>query len=539
MFHRQWREQALASLAEPFDLLIVGGGITGCGVLMDAAQRGLRVLLVERQDIASGTSSRTSKMIHGGLRYLKEMQFRVTRMACRERDRMLTLNPHLVRPIRFVYPANRGDKMPGWTVDLGLWMYDRLTNRPQKHSHLEIDELQRMTPGLRDDELDRALAYTDAMADDAQLTLAVAATGFAYGGLVLTRADVLEATTDFAGRVNGAVLRDLVSQKTATVRAGLVVNATGVWTDRLRKRFGFGGARVRPSRGIHIVMPTERLPVVAAVTLPSPDDGRPVFVIPHPEGVLCGTTDIYHDGSLTDPRPTREELEYLVRTLAVHFPDNRIVADDVVGVFAGLRPILDSHTDNPSEASREEAIWEENGLLSVAGGKLTTWRATAEEVVDEALDHLPEEQARRASPCLTAGTPLVGLAPPDLADRLQKVAEVPAVTAAAMSRRLRALAWTALQLARSADELVPIEGTGDLAPAELRTHLAFGAIVHLEDMLLRRVRLGLWQPASVAGLLPALEPICRQELGWDDRRWQGEAERCLAAIDSWSPAGVS
>lgn len=539
MFHRQWREQALSSLDQPFDLVIVGGGITGCGVFLDAAQRGLRVLLVERQDLASGTSSRSSKMIHGGLRYLKEMQFRVTRMACRERDRMLSLNPHLVRPIRFVYPANRGDTMPGWQVDLGLWMYDRLTNRPQKHSHLESDELETMIPGLRDDDLDRALAYTDATADDAQLTLAVAATGFAYGGLLLTRTDVLEATTDLKGRVDGVVLRDLESQKTATVRAGLVINATGIWADRLRKRFGFSGDRVRPSRGTHIVLPSDRLPVSAAVTLPSPDDGRPVFVIPHPEGVLAGTTDIYHEGSLSDPRPTRQEVDYLLRTLAAHFPANAIVADDVVGAFAGLRPILHSHTDNPSEASREEEVWEENGLLSVAGGKLTTWRPTAEEVVDEALDYLPEERARRASPCLTAGTPLVGLAPPDLAARLEQVAGMPAATATAMARRLRALAWTAPQMARSPEELQPIEGTGDLSVAEVRTHLAFGAVVHLEDLLLRRVRLGLWRPADAPGLLDEFERVCREELGWDDRRWLVEAETCLAAIEAWSPAGVA
>ena len=538
MFHRHWREQALRSLDEPFDVVVIGGGITGCGVLMDAAQRGLRVLLVERQDIASGTSSRSSKLIHGGLRYLKEMQFRVTRLACRERDRMLSLNPHLVRPIRFVYPANRGDKTPGWKVDLGLWMYDRLTNRPRKHSHLASDELQAMTPGLRDDDLDRALAYTDAMTDDAQLTLAVAATGFAYGGLMLTRAEVLEATTDFGGRVDGIVLRDLESQKTATIRAGLVVNATGHWVDRLRHRFGFGGSTVRPSRGTHIVLPVDRLPVTAAVTLPSPDDGRPVFVIPHPEGVLTGTTDIYHDGSLTDPRPTREEVEYLLRTLAAHFPGRDIVAADLVGAFAGLRPILDSPSDNPSEASREEAIWEENGLLSVAGGKLTTWRPTAEAVVDEALDHLPEERARRAAPCHTAGTPLVGLAPPDLAERLERVAGVPSVTAAALARRLRALAWTAPQMARSAEELAPIAGTEDLSAAELRIHLTFGAVLHLEDLLLRRVRLGLWRPGDVAGLLPALEPICRKELGWDGGRWDREATACLAAVEAWSPAGV-
>ncbi|MGB6000934.1 MAG: FAD-dependent oxidoreductase, partial [Thermoanaerobaculia bacterium] len=183
MFHPYWRQQALARLDETFDLIIVGGGITGSGILFDASQRGLKALLVERHDFAAGTSSRSSKLIHGGLRYLKQMQFRVTRMACRERDRMLVLNPLLVQPIRFLYPANRGDKVPGWTVDLGLWMYDRLTSRPEKHTHLEPNEVETLAPGLELENLDRAMAYTDALTDDALLTLAVAATGFAYGGL--------------------------------------------------------------------------------------------------------------------------------------------------------------------------------------------------------------------------------------------------------------------------------------------------------------------------------------------------------------------
>ncbi len=264
-----------------------------------------------------------------------------------------------------------------------------------------------------------------------------------------------------------------------------------------------------------------------------------MFVIPHPEGVLAGTTDIYHDGSLADPRPTRAEIDYLLRTLGAHFPDRRLGAGDVVGAFAGLRPILDSHTDNPSEASREEAIWEENGLLSVAGGKLTTWRPTAEEVVDEALDFLPEERARRAAPCLTAGTPLVGLAPPDLARRLEQVAGVPAASAAGMARRLRGLAWKAAEMARSPEELDPLEGTEDLSPAELRAHLTLGAVVHLEDLLLRRARVGLWRPDSVAELVPRLEPLCREELGWDAARWAEESDGCLEAVAAWSPAGVS
>ncbi len=538
MFHPRWRDQALAQLGDPFDLVVVGGGITGCGILMDAAQRGLRVLLVEKGDIASGTSSRSSKLIHGGLRYLKQMQFRITRLACRERDRMLALNPHLVRPIRFLYPANRGDRVPGWTVDLGLWMYDRLTDRPEKHSHLTLEEVEAMAPGLAVTDLDRALAYSDSLADDARLTLAVAATGFAYGGLVLTRAEVAEGIADGDGRICGLVVRDLATGRSHRVAGRVVINAAGVWVDEVRERFGIEGRRVRPSRGSHIVLPKARLPLAAALTVPSPDDARPVFLIPHPEGVLVGTTDIYDDGPLDDPRPRRGEVEYLLRAAAAQFPGRGLGVADVRGAFAGLRPILDTHAENPSEASREEEVWEERGLLSVAGGKLTTWRVTAEEVVDAAVQLLPEARARWAGRCLTAGTPLSGLAPPDLDRRLAAVHGLSPEVAAGLARRLSGLAWTACQLARERGELEPLLAGADLTAAEVRAHLRHGAVLHLEDLLLRRAREGMWRPAVARELVPALAPLFAQELGWDGARWEEERARYQRAAAAWSGEGL-
>jgi glycerol-3-phosphate dehydrogenase len=538
MFHPRWRDSALSQLDDTFDLIIIGGGITGAGILLDAAQRGLRVLLVERHDIASGTSSRSSKLIHGGLRYLRQMHFRITRLACRERDRMVVLNPHLVRPIRFLYPAHEEDSTSGWKVDLGLWMYDRLTNRPEKHTHLGPQQVHEMTPGLKLEGLDRAMAYTDAMTDDAVFTLAVAATGYAYGGVVLTRAEVIEPITGADGRISGVVLRDQESGETCRARAHLVVNASGVWVDALRDAFGIPGQRVRPSRGSHIILPSAKLPLRSAVTIPSPDDGRPVFLIPHPEGVLVGTTDIYHEGSLDDPRATRAEVTYLLRAVQSQFPGNAVAEGDVVGAFAGLRPILDTHAENPSEASREEDIWEEKGMLTVAGGKLTTWRVTAEEVVDEALKYLPEERVDRAAPCYTEGTSLVGVAPPDLEAALQQEHDMLHLVAGAMARRLRSWAWWAPRLARSPKELDPLIAGTDLSAAEVRVHLTFGAVLRLEDLLLRRARVGLWEPALARELMPLLRPLFQQELGWDGARWEREEEACSAALSAWSPEGV-
>lgn len=560
MFHPHWRTQALSRLDETFDVIIVGGGITGCGILLDAAQRGLRTLLLERHDIAFGTSSRSSKLIHGGLRYLKQMQFRITRVACRERDLMMALNPDLVRPIRFLYPAHTGDRTPGWTVDLGLWMYDRLTSRPEKHTHLQPAEVQDIAAGLAVDKLERTLSYSDGVADDALLTLAVAATGFAYGGLILTRAEVVEATPDAHGRIAGVVLRDLESGLTHRVSGHLVINATGVWVDQVRDAFSLAGTRLRPARGSHIIFPVRQLPLQAAVTVPSPDDGRPVFLIPHPEGILMGTTDIYHDGSLDDPRVTRAEVSYLLRAVQAHYPERHLAEADIVAAFAGVRPILSTHSENPSEASREEDIWEERGMLSVAGGKLTTWRQTAEEVVDQALKLLPEERTHQVAQCHTAGTPLADLAPVDLGTRLQKAHGLPSHIAAGMARRLRSTAWLAPRLARDAgppwsrrvrtffgirphvrrtpSELDPLIDGSDLCAAEVRVHLAFGGVVRLEDLLLRRARFGLWQPSLASELAPRLRPLFEQELGWTTVHWDRELEAFAQALRGWSPAGV-
>jgi glycerol-3-phosphate dehydrogenase len=539
VFHPQWREMALASLDDPFDLIVIGAGITGSGIALDAAQRGLRTLLVERDDVGAGTSSRSSKLIHGGLRYLKQMQFRITRLACRERDRMLSLSPHLVHPIRFLYPAYRGDRTPGWQIDFGLWMYDRLTGRPDRHAQLEADEIATLAPGLDVSELDRGLAYSDAMADDARLTLAVAATAHHHGAHLLTRCEVTGARRAPAGgAINGVQLHDLLDGRTHSARGEVVINATGAWTDALRSRLGLAGSRVRPSRGIHLIMSRDRLPIEVAVTLLAPDDGRPVFLIPHPEGVLVGTTDHYHDGALDDPRPTATEVDYLLRAAATAFPGRHLTRADVRGTFAGLRPIIDSQTDDPSEATREEAIWEEDGALSVAGGKLTTWRSTAEEAVDAALRRMPEERARRFAPCATKGTPLAGLAPTDLAERLTRVFEVEAAVARGMARRLGALAWTTAAAARRHSELRPLAPDSDLCPAEVRAHLRWGAVIHLEDLLLRRVRIGMWDPEQAAAMLRPLRPILRAEMGWEWRRWKIEETRFLRSLEGWTMAGV-
>lgn len=536
LFFGEWRARGWRRLAEQLDVLVIGGGITGAGVLHDAALRGLKVGLVDKGDFGSGTSSRSSKLIHGGLRYLKRMQLRITRTACRERDLLALHNPHLISPLRFLYPSYKGDATPGWQVALGLTMYDHLTPVRHRHERVKAGEVLRLAHHIAADELEFGLLYDDALADDARLVLAVISAGVLAGGTAMSYARVEELRRDDAGRVAGAVVRDLESGAVHEVRATVVVNATGAWCDEVRALAGRREARVRPSRGSHLVLERRALPLECAVTGLSPDDGRPVFAVPHPEGVLIGTTDLFHEGPLDDPRPATEEIAYLLRYVRNAFPAARLGLGDVCGAFAGVRPIVDSGADDPSAASREEVVWEEDGMLSAAGGKLTTYRATAEEVVDEAVRLLPE--GRRAE----IGTPSPGSASlpwrvePSTAVAALKESGVPTEVAGGLVRRLGGQALTVVAMAREG-ELRPLAEDLDLCTAELLWHARFGAVVHLEDLLLRRVRLGMWQPSRCLELAPQLRSPLRRVMGWEVSRWRRELERLATAVTSWLPPG--
>ena len=534
MFLPGWRARAWAALGEPLDLLIIGGGITGAGVLHDAALRGLRVALVEQGDFGSGTSSRSSKLIHGGLRYLRRMQLGITRTACRERDLLARLDPHLVTAVRFLYPAYEHDPTPGWQVNLGLAMYDHLTPVRHRHERIDAEAVGWTVPQLASAGLQYGLLYDDAVADDARLVLAVVSAGMLAGGAALSWARAEALLRDGRGAIAGAVVHDLETGGSRKVHASVVVNATGVWCDEVRALAGAAEARLRPSRGSHLLIPRERLPLEVAVTALSADDGRPVFVVPHPEGTLVGTTDLFHSGDLFAPRPAPEEVDYLMRFLRHIFPAARLVPADVSGAFAGVRPVLESDVEDPSAASREEAVWSEDGLVSTAGGKLTTFRATAEKVVDEVLGLLPEERRDAAAPPSSEAVALPGRCDPSAVAHALRAYGVAETVAAGMVRRLGAAALSAASGA-GARELRPVADGLDLCVAELRWHLLTTGVVHLEDLLLRRVRLGMWQPRRCLELAPTLRPVLRRAAGWSVRRWREELERLGRAVASWLP----
>ncbi len=375
---------------ETFDVLVVGGGIVGAGVARDAACRGLRTALVERGDFASGTSGKTSRLVHGGLRYLRSRRVGLVRQAVRERDLLLQRAPALVHPLPFLIPAYRGRRPGRWFLRLGLFLYDFLSRDKTlpRRVWLPVDGTREREPRLSPDGLAGAGVYYDAWTDDARLVLAVVKDAARAGAVVANYASV-ETLLRRESRVAGARLRDPIDGGTFDATARIVVNATGVWLDRLRSPRPF--PTIRPTKGVHIFLPRAKVGNRHALALTARRDGRVVFALPWDELTLVGTTDTDFHGDADRVLPEAADVAYLIEIVNEAFPQGKVTAADVVSAYAGLRPLLRKGRADASESevSREHAIFEdEDGLISVAGGKLTTHRAMAEDVIDLAVARL-------------------------------------------------------------------------------------------------------------------------------------------------------
>lgn len=503
-----------ARLQPSYDLLVVGGGITGAGIALEASRAGLSVLLVEQGDFASGTSSRSSKLVHGGLRYLAEGNVKLTWEAVRERDRLLAEAPGLVEPIGFLFALHQGDHPGRALVGTGLVVYD-LIARGGRHARLTREEFLLRAPHAGAEGLEGGFAYTDATTDDARLVLRVLFGAVAEGAQALNYVRC-EGLLRVGGEVAGAVLRDLVSGKERQVRATAVVNATGAWADRLRGEVG-GRPRIRPLRGSHLLFPAWRFPAAQAVTFRHPRDGRPLFAYPWEGLTLLGTTDLDHPAPLDEePSIAAAESEYLIEGARAAFPSLSLSARDAVSSFAGVRPVVGTGKERPSEESRDHVLWEEAGLLTVTGGKLTTFRLIA-------LDALRLLQKRPGALCRIGSDARVFRAAGAGASSLPGLG---AGVARRLAGRHGRAAETIVSQARPG-ELEPIPGTPYLW-AELRQAARAEKVVRLDDLLLRRVRAGLLLPDGGASLLARVGEICRAELAWDDERWLMEVHGYLA-----------
>jgi glycerol-3-phosphate dehydrogenase len=508
MWSANWRDKIWAQFDRPWDLLIIGGGITGAGILREAARLGLRALLVEQRDFAWGTSSRSSKLVHGGLRYLATGQLGLTWASVREREQLLQDGPGLIEPIGFLLTTYKGDHPGRWAYAAGLSVYDLMAWR-WSHRHYSADELHMLAPYIVQDQLGGGFRYEDAQTDDVRLTLRVIREGVAGGGVAINYVKAQELLHE-AGEVIGARLRDEVTGRAADVRARVVINATGAWADHLRHQAGAEPA-MRPLRGSHLIFSSWRLPLAQAISFLHPDDHRPVFAFPWEGVTLVGTTDLDHDAPLdAEPSISPEEVAYLMAAVEHQFPSRSLTLDDVIATLAGVRPVIGSGKDDPSKESREHVIWQENGLLTVTGGKLTTFRRIALDVLKVLREHLPD------MPPLHDKQPVFAPVEVNLPQ------SVP-LNQAMRRRLIGRYGVDVLKLVAAAQpgELTLIPGT-PLLWAELRWAARDEGVVHLDDLLLRRVRVGLLLRRGGEDLLPRIRSICQPELGWDDARWDAE-----------------
>jgi glycerol-3-phosphate dehydrogenase len=514
-----YRDTAWSRLAaESFDVVVVGGGVTGAGAALDAATRGLSVALVEARDFAAGTSSRSSKLFHGGLRYLEQLEFGLVREALHERELMTTrLAPHLVKPVPFLYPlTHRGWERP--YVAAGLALYDTMGGHSSvpAQKHLSRRAALRMFPSMKPDSLVGAVRYNDAQADDARHTLTVARTAARYGAVV--RAST--AAVGFAresDRVVGVEWRDTETGAQATVRAGVVLNCTGVWTDDIQELSGGRGRfQVRASKGVHIVVPRGKITGDAGLILRTPTSV--LFVIPWKNHWLIGTTDTDWTLDLAHPAATRADIDYLLERVNEVLV-TPLTAADIQGVYAGLRPLLAGESEESSALSREHAVAQVvPGLISIAGGKYTTYRVMAADIVDAAAEELP----RRVQPSCTDRVPLLGA---DGYFAMRNQIDTLAADYGLHPHRIRHVLDRYGSLIRDvldpgldeANLLDTVPGAPDYLLAEIRYAVTHEGALHLEDVLTRRTRISIEYPHRGVDCAEPVAALAGSVLGWDRR----------------------
>ena len=516
------------------DLLVIGGGINGAGVLREAASRGLRAFLVERSDFASGTSSRSSKMIHGGLRYLAHGHLGVTREACRERDLLAARNPNLVRPLPFLFASFEGGKIAPWQVRAALLTYAAVANfrKTARYRMLSREEVADYSRDVRVDGLRAAGLYFDAQVDDARLVIEVLKSARRLGGDAANHVEAVEFLRGADGRLAGARVRDRLEGRTLLLRADVVVNAAGPAVERVR---GIdrpdAPAVLRPAKGVHLVIPQQRIHARGAVTFEA-RDGRHLFLCPFDDVALIGTTDTFTD-EIDEPIVTIDEVHYLLGAANEAFPTAGLNTNDIRSVFAGVRPLVApaGAESPPSDVSREaEVSRAASGLLSVAGGKLTSFRAMGERVVDRALALLPPARRRASGPSRTAELPLRddAFARAELEESLRR-----RVVVSPRSAQHLVTAWGSaaepLLEAAPAEWRTPIGGSRYLY-AEIPWSLRNECAATLCDLLERRVRLALFAEGQGLPQLARIAEVAAAAAGWDAERTRAEAAAYAAAV---------
>ncbi|HEX7020980.1 MAG TPA: glycerol-3-phosphate dehydrogenase/oxidase [Gemmatimonadaceae bacterium] len=513
-----------------FDVLVIGGGITGCGIARAATRRGLSVALVEKDDFASGTSSRSSRLVHGGVRYLEHGHLRLVFESSAERRRLLRLAPHLVRPLAFTWPVYRGARIPRWKLAAGLALYDALAlfRNVGRHSRLSRAGVLAREPELRREDLRGGAGYFDASTDDARLTLANALDAAASGGCIVNHAAV-QGLMMTSGRVGGARVVDALTGESLDVHANVVVNATGPWSDDVRRLGGETGSDTRGSKGVHVAVPRDRIGNHGALTLLSPTDGRVLFILPSGAQATVGTTDTYTTSSPDEVRATEGDVRYLLATANFFFPNARLTREDVIGAWAGIRPLVASSAAAPGAVSREHAVSvSERGLVSITGGKLTTYRVMADDVLDVVTRELGTTPGHG-----TNDRPLCG---GDVSLDAAVAAATAAIGDPAFARRLVERFGSRWSEVWSIVNATPEGRTAIDAAAPYTLGELFYSVRHemactLGDLLIRRTHLAFETRDHGRAAAERIAPVLAARLGWDTKQVAREVGRYSLEIE--------
>ena len=495
-----------------WDIIVVGGGITGAGVAREAARAGAKVLLIDQKDYAFGTSSRSSKMVHGGLRYIAMGDIKLTRHSLVERERLLREAPGLVDRMSYFFAHYQGGgiKSNRWAFAILLMAYDILAGIKDR-SYFNAKKFLARVPNYRSDKLLGASRYTDAVTDDTRLVIRVLDEACKDGAVTVNyvKAEKTIITND---QVTALVVRDELSQETATLKAKVVVNATGAWVNRLRQEVATETVSVRPQRGSHLVVSAERLPLNDALILFHPDDNRAMFIYTWEGRTVIGTTDLDHKDNLDDEAViTAEEVKYLLRAANHEFPQAKLTPNDVIATFSGVRPIVSSGKGlDPSKERRDHAVWADKGVISVSGGKLTTFRQIAQDVLTAAESWLPtiKQRDQKAS---VFSKPEGHISSPLSPEQYRRFVGKYGYLAQRFLAEM------------PAQELKLIPETQTMW-AEVRWALRYEQVVHLDDLMLRRTRLGLLLVKGGAAHFDTIKQMALSE-GWTEERWASEQAR--------------
>lgn len=514
------------------DLLVIGGGITGAGIALDAASRGLSTGLVEKQDFGAGTSSRSTKLIHGGLRYLKQGEVKLVKEVGRERAILYRNAPHLVIPEKMLLPLVKGGTYGKLSTSVGLWVYDRLAGvvKDERRTILSKKETESLEPLLRKDILKGSGLYIEYRTDDARLTIEVLKTASSYGALCLNHAEA----TKFIYKDQKAIgveVTDLLTGEKKEIFAKKIVNAAGPWVDRIRELdHSLYGKRLHLTKGVHLVVSQSRFPLRQAVYFDVPD-GRMLFAIPRDGSTYIGTTDTNYQGNLEKPRVTQGDVTYLLDAVNNMFPTIRLTPNDITSSWAGLRPLIHEDGKSPSELSRKDEIfYSPSGLITIAGGKLTGFRKMAERVVDLVAQQLAVEEGRRFPACFTDKIVLSGgdFAAPEEIPSYVKAQTDRTVQLGIQEKQVRYLVGkygsntaTILEIAEKCfAESTERNLEMALLKAELRYGLQEEMAVTLSDFLIRRTGVLLFERESIGRLYPLLLEEMAHILQWSEQQKQ-------------------